>query len=188
MVSPSHGATPASLTSRISTKGMAGPCFARYAYCASASRASIDALRTEAVPIGVISVMPQAWMVRMPCLSKPRIIASLAAEPPTTVRKAGSRFHLPGAASSAWRTPFQIVGTPAASVTRSAAQRSSRLVGSRWGPGRTQCAPAMATACASPQAFAWNMGTTGMTRSRWRMPKGSVMQSAKVCSTMARCE
>ena len=104
------------------------------------------ALSSAAVPSGVISVMPQAWMVRMPWRSKPRIIASLAAEPPTAVRNAGSRDQRSGSASSAWRIPFQMVGTPAASVTRSASQRSSRLTGSRWGPGSTMRAPAAAAA------------------------------------------
>ena len=51
---------------------------------------SMDDFRIAALPSGVVSVMPQAWMVRTPWRSKPRIIASLAAEPPTAVRSPGS--------------------------------------------------------------------------------------------------
>ena len=121
------------------------------------------ALSSAAVPSGVISVMPQAWMVRTPWRSKPRIIASLAADPPTAVRNRGSNDQRSASASSACKIPFQIVGTPAANVTRSLSQRSSRLTGSRWGPGMTMRAPAATAPKGSPQALAWNIGTTGMT-------------------------
>jgi hypothetical protein len=45
------------------------------------------------------------------------------------------RSHLPGFASSSWSIPIQIVGTPAVQVTCSWTKSSSRLSGSRYGPG-----------------------------------------------------
>ena len=66
---------------------------------------------------------------------------------------------------SSGRTPIQIVGTPAATVTRSDAMRSATAPGERSGPGMTNEAPAATAAWARPHALAWNIGTTGRTRS-----------------------
>jgi len=67
------------------------------------------------------------------------------AEPPTIIRRPGWRGYLPaGAVSSVSRMPIQIVGTPAATVTRSPLSSSSRLGGSRNGPGSTSLVPHIA--------------------------------------------
>ncbi len=63
------------------------------------------------------------------------------------------------------------VGTPAVSVTCSAASRSSKLTGSRRGPGSTNAAPVKAAVYGRPQALTWNMGTTGRITSRELIPK-----------------
>ena len=54
------------------------------------------------------------------------------------------RSHLPGSASSSWSIPSQSVGTPADHVTRCEVSVSSRLSGSRYGPGKTIREPMIA--------------------------------------------
>ena len=80
--------------------------------------------------------MPQPWTTVSPwrCL-KPAIIERGAAEPPTSIAFSAERSHRSGSASSIARIPSQIVGTPAVAVTFSCSKASSRLSGSRWGPG-----------------------------------------------------
>jgi len=51
---------------------------------------------------------------------------------------------LSGVASSIWSIPSQIVGTPAVQVTPSWTKSSSRLSGSRYGPGKTSFEPTIA--------------------------------------------
>ena len=67
--------------------------------------------------------------------SNASIIDCGAAEPPTTMRRTDDVSYLPGFASSSWRIPIQIVGTPAVIVTCSCWNASSRLSPSRNGPG-----------------------------------------------------
>ena len=67
--------------------------------------------------------------------------------------------------SSSGSTPIQMVGTPAASVTCSDSMSEARPLGDRSGPGMIRSAPQATAAWARPQALAWNMGTTGSTRS-----------------------
>ncbi len=57
--------------------------------------------------------------------------------------------------------PIQIVGTPPVIVTPSCTKASSRLAGSRCGPGKTCFAPTSVHVNGKPHAFAWNIGTTG---------------------------
>ncbi len=54
------------------------------------------------------------------------------------------RSHLSGFASSICSIPSQIVGTPAVQVTCSWTKSSSRLSGSRYGPGKTSFEPIIA--------------------------------------------
>ena len=94
---------------------------------------------------GDVSVIPQPWTTVIPCRClKPAIIARGAAEPPTSMPFIRDRSHLPGSASSMARMPIQIVGTPAVHVTFSWTKSSSRLCGSRCGPGKTRFAPSAA--------------------------------------------
>ena len=67
--------------------------------------------------------------------------------------------------SSSGSTPIQMVGTPAARVTRSDSMSAARPFGDRSGPGMIRSAPQATAAWARPQALAWNIGTTGSTRS-----------------------
>src|SRR2546422_5202633 len=55
----------------------------------------------HSVPMGDISVIPQAWTMRRPYLfSNPSIIDCGAADPPTIIVCSVFRFHLPGLQSS----------------------------------------------------------------------------------------
>ncbi len=104
--------------------------------------------------------------MRRPCrCSNASIIERGAAEPPTTIDLSRERSQPPGFASSACRMPSQIVGTPAVTVTRCSTKASSRLCGSRCGPGKTCFAPISVQANGKPHALAWNIGTTGRTTS-----------------------
>ena len=82
--------------------------------------------------------------------------------------------------------PIQIVGTPALSVTFSCSNASSRLSGSRCGPGNTCFAPTRQQVNGKHHAFAWNIGTTG----RIVSPSFTPMRYAAVraWSAIARCE
>jgi hypothetical protein len=92
------------------------------------------------------------------------------AEPPTYIARMAERSNFPGFASRYCSTPIQMVGTPPVSVTRSVWNRSTRLAGSRCGPGITSLAPTITQEKGMPQALAWNIGTTGRTTSCSRMP------------------
>ena len=89
--------------------------------------------------------------------------------------------------SSSASTPIQIVGTPAASVTRSDSISSAIAGGVMCGPGNTSSAPAITAACARPQALAWNIGTTGRTTSRSQTPSVSASIAPMECRTLERC-
>ena len=109
---------------------------------------------------------------------KPSIKAGGAADPPMTMRRSADRSQRLGCASRSARIPSQMVGTPPANVTRSAAMRSSSTSGSSLAPGKTIFAPTSAHACGRPQALAWNMGTAGSTTSRSDNPTPSAMVNA----------
>ena len=79
-------------------------------------------------------------------------------------------------------TPCQIVGTPAAIVTLLGGdQVGDRAAASCADRGRPERAPAMRAAYGMPQALAWNIGTTGITVSRSRMPIASAWHGAIEC-------
>ena len=81
-----------------------------------------------------------------------------------------------------------MVGTAAATVTRSCSISRASGSGCRKRPGITRSAPTKVDACGSPQAFAWNIGTTGSTRSAFEIAIASARQEASACSTFERCE
>ena len=85
-------------------------------------------------------------------------------------------------------TPIQMVGTPAATVTRSSSMSLARATGDRSAPGITRVAPVATPAWARPQALAWNIGTTGSTTSRSQTPIVSAIITPKVWRTIDRCE
>ena len=86
--------------------------------------------------MGHISVIPQPCVMWRPCRSpNASIMARGGAAPPTVIVRMDERSQPPGFASSACRMPFQIVGTPALTVTRSLSKASSSDAGSRCGPG-----------------------------------------------------
>ena len=142
------------------------------------------------VPRGVISVMPQAWTTWRPwSRSKRSIIEGGAAAPPEMISLRRDRSQVPaGALSSASNRLSQMVGTPAVLVTPSPAIRSSKLTASRCGPGKTCLAPIMVQVKGRPQAFTWNMGTTGSTTSEKDAPSASGRALTREWSTSARCE
>ena len=98
------------------------------------------------------------------------------------------RSHLSGSASIACRTAIHTVGTPAVNVTRSPASRSSKLTGSRRGPGSTSFAPVKAAVYGRFQPLTWNIGTAGKITSRELIPSASGRANTSECSTSARCE
>ena len=75
------------------------------------------------------------------------------------------------AEANVYRTPWADfirrfkTGTPAEKVTPSASNSSYRDLPSRAGPGNTILAPDRGTEYGRPQAFTWNIGTTGSTTS-----------------------
>ena len=131
--------------------------------------------------------MPQPCVMWRPCRSpKASIIARGGAAPPTVIVRIRERSQPPGLASSACRIPIQIVGTPALTVTCSPSKASSRLWGSRCGPGKTCFAPTSVQLNGKHQALAWNIGTTGRTVSPSVMPSSEPAVSAWIA--IARCE
>src|SRR5678816_4415746 len=90
--------------------------------------------------------------------------------------------------SSSGRTPIQIVGTPAATVTRSSTISDAMAAADRSGPGITKLAPAATALCARPHALAWNIGTTGRIVSASLTPKLSASIVAIVWRYVERCE
>ena len=84
------------------------------------------------------------------------------AEPPHRIARSEDRSR----PSSSGSRPIQIVGTPAVIVTRSSSSIAAIAAGVICGPGSISSAPANSGACPQPQAFAWNIGTTGSSRSR----------------------
>ena len=95
---------------------------------------------------------------------------------------------MPGFASSSWRIPIQIVGTPAVIVTCSCWKASSRLSPSRNGPGKTCFAPTSVQVNGKPHAFAWNIGTTGSTVSASVTESTPAIAEASEWTAIARCE
>jgi len=89
--------------------------------------------------------------------------------------------------ASSGRTPIQMVGTPAARVTSSDSIISASLTGTMFGPGMTSLAPDATPAWASPQALAWNIGTTGRTTSLSQTPTESASIAPIVCRNVLRC-
>ena len=82
---------------------------------------------------------------------------------------------------SSGSTPIQMVGTPAAIVTRSSSMSLASDGADRSGPGITRLAPLATAACARPQALAWNIGTTGRMRSLSCTPRLPADMQASVC-------
>ena len=79
------------------------------------------------------------------------------AEPPHGMTRSAERSR----PFSSGSTPIQMVGTPAATVTRSVLDEVGDRRRREVGPGITRLAPARHAAWARPHALAWNIGTTG---------------------------
>ena len=131
--------------------------------------------------------MPQPCVMWRPWRSpNASIIARGGAAPPTVIVRMRERSQPVGFASSVWRIPIQIVGTPALTVTSSSTNASRRLCGSRCGPGKTCFAPTSVHVNGKHHAFAWNIGTTGSTVSPSLTPRSQAAVSAWIA--IARCE
>jgi len=99
------------------------------------------------VPSGLVSLMPQAWITKIPISRIRSMIARGAADPPTTMRLSFSaEASRPGVWSICARKPSQTVGTPSEKVQPSVVARSHRLAPSSFGPGSTSLAPHSAEA------------------------------------------
>ena len=87
---------------------------------------------------GLVSVIPQACSIGSPVASrKPSESAFGTAEPPQGIARR-AETSLP---SNSGKTPIQIVGTPAATVTFSVSMMSAREGALRSAPGITMVAP-----------------------------------------------
>ena len=73
------------------------------------------------------------------------------------------------------------MGTAPASVGRSSSISAASGSGCRNRSGMIEVAPAITAAYGSPQALAWNIGTTGSTRSRSDSAKTLPVQTAIEC-------
>jgi len=135
-------------------------------------------LRVHTAAIGDVSVIPHAWRIGRPICSR---YASLSARGTAAPPHGIARNALVSRPFSSGSTAIQIVGTPAATVTRSSTMRSAIALPDRSGPGITRPAPVATPACASPHALTWNIGTTGRTVSDSRIPSPSESMPAIVC-------
>jgi hypothetical protein len=79
-----------------------------------------------------------------------------------------------------------MVGTAPARVGRSSAIIRARGSACRKRPGRTKSVPAIQPAYGSPQALAWNIGTTGSTLSCSVSPSTLPLVFATECSHVDR--
>ncbi len=89
-------------------------------------------------------------------------------------------------ASSRPSTSNHTVGTAMARVARSSAMNraSGAACANRLGSSRS--APTSQEAYGIPQALAWNMGTTGSSRSYWFSPRASPEQMPSECRNVDR--
>ena len=92
-----------------------------------------------------------------------------------------SEDRSPPSARMCASTPAQIVGTPPATVTCSSPMSRTSVAGCRSRSGMIRAAPDSKQAKARPHALAWNMGTTGSTRSRSDRPKAFPRQAPIEC-------
>ena len=130
------------------------------------------------VPIGDISVIPQAWIASIPIALRSSMSECGIAEPPMMIFLSSGSVLL--CACSMSRTPIQTVGTPAEKVTRSLSHSSITPAGSSRSIGMMKSAPTIRHMNGVPQALTWNIGTIGSMRSR------SVMLSASAARPRAR--
>ena len=137
--------------------------------------------------MGEVSVMPQAWRTSTPKLSQNlRIRLSGQADPPMT-----TRFSVEGFSpvfSRCCSSICQTVGTAAEKVTPSVSRSSKIDSPSIFAPGMTSLAPTAGALKATPQALAWNIGTTGSTTSAAPRPITSACRQMKVWMKLERCE
>ena len=134
---------------------------------------------------GLVSVMPHAWRMGRPVVSRNPSESDLETAEPPQMTDRNDEVSRPTSSGS---TPIQMVGTPAAMVTDSLSMRPASAPGDRSAPGMTRVAPVATPAWASPQALAWNIGTTGRITSRSQAPRVSAIIVPKVWSTIDRWE
>ena len=117
------------------------------------------------MPIGVVSVMPQAcsmWVPNFLSNSSMRLLG--AAEPPIGMQRI-DEMSWPSFSHSSL-TPIQTVGTAPTTVTFSRSVISTMSRGCGAGPPKIWVAPTMTPAKGTHQALAWNIGTMWSTTSR----------------------
>ena len=137
-------------------------------------------------PTGLHSVIPHPWVTSTPkSFSSSWIIDLGTADPPESINENSWGFLFCFLISA--NRPSQIVGTPQAAFTLSLSIKEKRLAPSSAAPGNTNFAPTKGTANGSPQAFAWNSGTTGRTVEDGVSPTSAANVSMpKVCNSIER--
>ena len=136
---------------------MISPAFAMLSNCCSSVRLRWDLLATLRlrVPSGLVSVIPQPWIISTPSSSKyQRISDTGGALPPQVSRDSLLRSCFLGFSSNRLLIPCQIVGTPADIVTSSCAINATSLSASINRCGRTCLQPSIDAVKGSPQPMA----------------------------------
>src|SRR4051794_274028 len=160
------------------------PALLRKSQCSSPSSPA-GGRATE--PSGLVSVIPQAWMIRSPCFCSQACISdSGTAAPPQMTR---STLDRSGECCSAYfRRSAQIVGTAALIVTFSASIALASGSACMNLLGITRLQPVRPAAYGMPQALAWNIGTIGSIRSDDDSAIVSAVHAPNECSTFDLCE
>ena len=170
-------------TTRHSTPKLICPTVVRNSACSSIDNNKSAALKVHVDAMGLVSVIPHACKIGRPVCSRYASLKAFGtAEPPQGMAR-NDEVSRP---LSSGRTPIQIVGTPAATVTFSSTMSCAMALPERSGPGITNDAPEATAACARPHALAWNIGTTGKITSLSRAPKLSTVIAPNVCRYVLR--
>ena len=146
LVLPSRGNSvlmSARSTVRSCTPKIGRPCIAVFSIFSSRVRLSQSQVGPPTVPIGLVSVMPQACWTRVPFFISRSIMNLGAADPPMVAALRGGRSR--PSRSQYWKCASHTVGTPAESVTPSRSIRSWRTAGS-FTAENTNLIPAIAPA------------------------------------------
>ena len=172
-------------TTRKSTPSTMRPTVVRISACSATGSCCSAVFNVHTAAMGEVSVIPQACKMGRPICSRYASLSALGtAAPPHTIAR-NEDVSRPFNSGS---TAIQMVGTPAPTVTFSFTMWSAIALPDKSGPGITKFAPHAVAAWVRPQAFTWNIGTTGNTVSDSRTPSESATISAIVCKNVERCE
>ncbi len=124
--------------------------------------------------------MPQAWSISRPwrCSNPSTTARGIAAPPTTRHAERGEVVGCPAPRRAPGAGPSRSSGRPRRSSPGGARRRRGARPGRGAGRGAPALAPTIAQVNGSPQAFAWNIGTTGSSASRCDTASVSAMAVA----------